>query len=665
MYVTTFYSYKGGVGRTLALVNVAYELAASGQKVLVVDFDLEAPAIHSGTWGKSGEGRSHEVGRAHSTHQGIVEYVRRFMRTMRAPQAEHHIVDATPADCAGKIELMPSGALNDDYGRRLGAIDWNELYLKYDGYVMFEDLREQWRMLEYDYVLLDSRTGVTDVGGICTRHLPDAVVMMFRPDDQSLDGTAGIVDAIRNERPAPGRNPVRLHFVMAAIPDADDEDGILEDLQDRFQQRLKVPSGELLEIRNYQSMDLLRQPIYTDKRPRTKLARSYQGLTKRIRSENVDDREGVLECMRRIYRKMEATRIMFGSDAVAGYYFEADPFDSHAEMRDRLAIIEERYPEDSEVLFAMACTYGKARQTGHVTRLLDRRTTTAALSPEHLIELARVLGPHTYDGAVRALELFFREKHEVVPGDDTFQLVRSGVLLLEKLDKDRSGFVGGSPIVSQLSASQQATVASHLTLSRGERETAVELLANALRGTEGSEYERSDWERKLAFARIAVGDFGEAADYYRSISTENPPSFLPDAAPFCLGMASWGDTGAANPDDFLPVLKAYRKADLEGWQEGPGGEPERDILGCIGNWQAMSLVEWLGGRSDHARRHLSEAEREAQHLLQLPLVAFSCWSYTWVSAETFIEHCDEIRRLFDGCDVKPLFMRDAEDVKPA
>ena len=45
MYVTTFYSFKGGVGRTMALVNVAVELAQRGRRVLAVDFDLEAPGI--------------------------------------------------------------------------------------------------------------------------------------------------------------------------------------------------------------------------------------------------------------------------------------------------------------------------------------------------------------------------------------------------------------------------------------------------------------------------------------------------------------------------------------------------------------------------------------------------------------------------------------------
>jgi len=42
---TTFYSYKGGVGRTLALLNVATLLASNGRKVVAVDLDLEAPGF--------------------------------------------------------------------------------------------------------------------------------------------------------------------------------------------------------------------------------------------------------------------------------------------------------------------------------------------------------------------------------------------------------------------------------------------------------------------------------------------------------------------------------------------------------------------------------------------------------------------------------------------
>src|SRR5215211_6585166 len=44
--IITFYSYKGGTGRTMALANMAWILASNGKRVLVVDWDLEAPGLH-------------------------------------------------------------------------------------------------------------------------------------------------------------------------------------------------------------------------------------------------------------------------------------------------------------------------------------------------------------------------------------------------------------------------------------------------------------------------------------------------------------------------------------------------------------------------------------------------------------------------------------------
>ena len=43
--IVTFYSYKGGVGRTMALANIAVLLSQMGKRVLVVDWDLEAPGL--------------------------------------------------------------------------------------------------------------------------------------------------------------------------------------------------------------------------------------------------------------------------------------------------------------------------------------------------------------------------------------------------------------------------------------------------------------------------------------------------------------------------------------------------------------------------------------------------------------------------------------------
>ena len=232
---------------------------------------------------------------------------------------------------------------------------------------MFEDLRAQWEEVGYDYVLLDSRTGFTDVGGICTRQLPDAVILMFRPDDQSLRGMETIVEAIRSEKPTPRRErPVQLHFAMTAIPDDDDEDGILEGRRATFQKKLEMPSGRLLEIRHYQSMDLLTQPIYTAVRPRTKLARSFQELTRRIRALNIADRDGVLEYLHKAR--------------------DGDPDPGQEDYFDR---IRRRYDADPEVLGELADTHGSRGTIVKAAELWERIAEFGTLAPAQLIQLAK------------------------------------------------------------------------------------------------------------------------------------------------------------------------------------------------------------------------------------------------------------------------------------
>src|SRR5947207_2910683 len=45
-HIVTFYSYKGGTGRTMAMANVAWLLASNGARVLTIDWDLESPGLH-------------------------------------------------------------------------------------------------------------------------------------------------------------------------------------------------------------------------------------------------------------------------------------------------------------------------------------------------------------------------------------------------------------------------------------------------------------------------------------------------------------------------------------------------------------------------------------------------------------------------------------------
>ncbi len=272
MYITTFYSFKGGVGRTMALVNVAVDLANRGKRVLIVDFDLEAPALDT-----------FDLGRPPESTLGMVDFVREYLDTGMAPDAAHFLFkSADLPNNGGGLWIMPSGSQDRGYASRLASIDWNDLYENHDGYLLLEDLKLQWQAeIEPDHVLIDCRNGYTDIGGICTRHLPNAVAVFFFPNQQNLRGLTKIVRDIRAEGTGPRRQRIDLHFVLSNVPDLDDEDPALHQMLSNFQTGLGFTNPPFLIHRN-DSLSLLNQTIFTKDRQASRLAQEYEALAAEI-----------------------------------------------------------------------------------------------------------------------------------------------------------------------------------------------------------------------------------------------------------------------------------------------------------------------------------------------------------------------------------------------
>jgi cellulose biosynthesis protein BcsQ len=190
--VVTFYSYKGGVGRTLALANIGALLSLWGYKVLCVDWDLEAPGLHlyykPWTEQVNSPGLS-ELIQAHA--DGEKPYWKEFVTKVNFPDAKEPLL------------LMTAGLQDKSYVGRMQALDWQMLYEERNLGNFLEELRHNWKQ-EFDFVLIDSRTGITDIGGICTVQLPDLLVILFTANFQSLFGAIDVVNRaidIRNELP--------------------------------------------------------------------------------------------------------------------------------------------------------------------------------------------------------------------------------------------------------------------------------------------------------------------------------------------------------------------------------------------------------------------------------------------------------------------------------
>lgn len=180
--VITFYSYKGGVGRSFTLANVGYVLAEWGFSVLIVDWDIEAPGLNHyfGEW----------IERPRS---GVVDFLQDCRRG-RAYSAQRYITPIDLPGLSGSLQVMLAAGsdAHADYFQIVQKLDWDALYSKHDLGRKLEEIRQSW-VKSYDFVLLDSRTGLTDFSGVTTVQLPDILCFMFTANRQSLEGTCEIV----------------------------------------------------------------------------------------------------------------------------------------------------------------------------------------------------------------------------------------------------------------------------------------------------------------------------------------------------------------------------------------------------------------------------------------------------------------------------------------
>ncbi len=218
--IATFYSFKGGVGRTIALVNTAVALTLKGHSVIIWDMDIEAPSIQNIPYFEP---------LRHLIKGGFVDVAADFKeknyKGINADKLSSYIITHPNND---KLRLFPAGRLGDtkaynEYSQKFAAIEWDKLFGKgkKEGFILFDNVREELLKYHPDFILIDSRTGYTDIGGICCVQLPDVVFLVFTYGEQNLKGTAAIHNALANDdkmkqlRPD---NPLKVYLVASMAP---------------------------------------------------------------------------------------------------------------------------------------------------------------------------------------------------------------------------------------------------------------------------------------------------------------------------------------------------------------------------------------------------------------------------------------------------------------
>lgn len=250
--IITFYSFKGGVGRTMALANTACYLANTHNlNLILIDWDLEAPGLHY-YFGYSDE----ELREA----PGLIDYLEDFKTEIRAgkkgkiPHIENYLISPPKRIQQiiknGSIKILTCGKTDHNYSLRVQEFDWNMFYKEDYGFEIIETLKLHVKQ-QSDVALIDSRAGQADIGTTSTIQFPDAVVMFFTSNKQSVEGTERVANIIKSHpfRKQQGMPDLRIFLVPSRVfPEEDRFNKWLDEVAIPMQQRLI--KGKILDPRD-------------------------------------------------------------------------------------------------------------------------------------------------------------------------------------------------------------------------------------------------------------------------------------------------------------------------------------------------------------------------------------------------------------------------------
>ncbi len=204
--IVTFFSFKGGVGRTTLLAATAWQLAAKGKRVVCVDLDLEAPGLGTLLGAES--------------RRGVIDLLVDHLALGQADLTDALAPASGLGDEASQVDVVPAGRLDEGYFEKLGRLD-------FVGSGLLEESAEspiqralsallfKLRARRPDYILLDSRAGLHDLAGLSLHDLAHVDVLLARDSQQGYDGLELTVAALGERHLA---RQLRCVVVQALAP---------------------------------------------------------------------------------------------------------------------------------------------------------------------------------------------------------------------------------------------------------------------------------------------------------------------------------------------------------------------------------------------------------------------------------------------------------------
>jgi cellulose biosynthesis protein BcsQ len=232
--IVTFYSFKGGVGRTTTLMACAWQLARAGQRVIVIDLDLEAPGVGLALGAKA--------------QRGVVDFLVDHLATKNA-DLDGCVV---PADELGpdknRVLVVPAGNLGPKYLEKLARLDFMGASphagpAHSDASPIEDAMRVLLKKLKTysfstgqpgsgretaDYIFIDARAGLHDLAGLSLHRLAHVDVLSGRTSEQ---GYVGLELALATLVQRKGQANCEPLIVQTMVPVAGTREALAEEAE--------------------------------------------------------------------------------------------------------------------------------------------------------------------------------------------------------------------------------------------------------------------------------------------------------------------------------------------------------------------------------------------------------------------------------------------------
>ena len=212
--IIIFYSFKGGLGRSTALVSFALQRARIGERVAVLDFDLDAPGLGN-LLAADEDGRT--------SPWGVVDFL--LESETPAPLSDYyHPCKRKGASGRqdivgdGEILVFPAGNIDDRYPGKLARIDLEPAHNDTAATSIVKLLKHVKEDVRPNWILLDARTGLSELSGALLSGIGHLHVLFGTTSEQSWAGLKLVIKRLGADRVLENNPQTDCIVVQSMVP---------------------------------------------------------------------------------------------------------------------------------------------------------------------------------------------------------------------------------------------------------------------------------------------------------------------------------------------------------------------------------------------------------------------------------------------------------------